>query len=158
MIAPVNGVVLSPADADFIVGALEHAAQIIDSRPAPRLAHTIDQLRRAIRKCRAQEGETLHNDTNGPSSRADETTAAQDDRCEHVSTADAARILGVKPVAVRAMARRTPETLGSTHHGGRWRHRLDRVEQRATRNSRRYAVLVSTPGVTDALPRAHTDR
>lgn len=158
MITAVNGVLLAPEEAEFIVGALEQIGQMLDSRPSTKLGHTIEQLRRMSRKCRAHNGETQQSATNEGSSRADETEPAQDDRCEHVSTAEAARILGVKPAAVSAMARRTPETLGSTHHGGVWRHRLDRVEQRAIHKHRRYAVYISTPGVNDAHPRAHTDR
>lgn len=158
MITAVNGVILSPQDADFIVGALEQIGELLDSRPAPKLAMAINQLRVASRKCRVYDGQTSHNATNGGSSRADETSPAHDDGCERVSTAEAARILGVKPAAVRAMGRRTPENLGSDRRGGVWTHRLDLVEQRAARKRRRYAVYISTPGVNDAFPRTHTVR
>lgn len=52
MISAISGVVLSPADAEFVVGALdEFVRQLAErrSQPTPKLAHTIAQLRRATR-------------------------------------------------------------------------------------------------------------
>lgn len=156
MISAVNGVLLSPEEAQYIVGAFDEFVQILGEQSphaglSPRLAHAVEQLRVMSRKCVDSNENSLQERDKPGSSQADEPNTLHAVEHVTVSTTDAARILGVKPSAVRAMAKRTPERLGSHHVGGHWRHQLDRVEQRAThKHRRRYTVFVSTPepGVT----------
>lgn len=132
MIAAVNGVLLTPEDAEFIVGALDEFARVLAERsakPTPKLAHTLAQLRKATQKC----GGPRANATAAASSRADQADPINDYGHATVSTTEAARILGIGANAVRAMAQRNPRKLGSRRVGSRWQHDLVRVEHRAGR-------------------------
>ncbi|WP_193048198.1 hypothetical protein [Mycolicibacterium baixiangningiae] len=136
MIAAVTGVVLSPEDAEFIVGALDEFTRVLAERrssPSSRLAGSIEQLRRATRKC----GALSANATPGRSSSADETETGHDASYATCSTVEAARILGVGASAVRNSAQRNPRKLGSRRVGNRWTHDLARVEYHAARRKGR---------------------
>lgn len=139
MISAVTGVLLTPDEAEFIVGGFDEFTRMLAERrsqPSPRLARTVEQLRRATRKCGGPNANDTQNATNGRSSQADEADTAQDVGYATVTTAEAARILGVVPTAVRAQAQRDPSKFGSVRIRGRWHHNRERIEHYAIRKGR----------------------
>jgi hypothetical protein len=136
VIAAVSGVLLTPADAELLVGALDEFTRVLAeqrSRPTPTLAFAIQRLRKATQEC----GDWRGNGTAAQSSRADQADTPQSLGYATVTTAEASRILNVGTSAVRNMAQRNPRKLGSRLVGSRWVHDLARVEHRAARTKGR---------------------
>lgn len=138
---------LTPDDAETLVEALDLLDRVLAERrdmrgnatpaqPSAKLRHLTEQLRRAKRKCAAVAANPAGNSTSGGSSPADHPGSVHDRAHATVGSAEAARILGVQPNAVRMLARRDPTRLGSERVEGRWRHDLALVERRATRKYR----------------------
>lgn len=151
MISAVRGVLLTPDEAEFIIGGFEEFERLLAgqrSQPSPKLARTVDQLRRATRKCGGPYANDTQSATNRGSSQADETNTAQDVGYATVTTAEAARILGVVPTAVRAQAQRDPGKFGSVRIRGRWHHNRERVEHHAIRKGR---IIRSPPASNEGV-------
>jgi hypothetical protein len=145
VITAINGVLLTPDDAAFIVGGFDEFFRLLaehQSQPSPRLAHTVDRLRKTTRKSvdsNANDTPSRANATNAESSQADEAGGVHDPTYATVTTAEAARILRTGQSAVRGLAQRDPTKLGSVRIRGRWHHSLALVQRRAIHQGRAVA-------------------
>jgi excisionase family DNA binding protein len=145
VITNLRGVLLDVDDAAYIAGALEAFARWLAenrSRPTPRLLAVTAQLRKTTQNCAATPQNGRLNGTDGHPASPHGPDFRDDDGNVHyavVTTGQAARILGVTPNAVRALARRG--RLPADRSGGRYllpaRAVVARAEQRAERKAAR---------------------
>ncbi|XTP37167.1 helix-turn-helix domain-containing protein [Mycobacterium sp. TJFP1] len=131
MIERVNGVLLEPDDARYLLDALD--ALLTDRRPSPRLADFIARLRKTSVKA----------DVSAPQTDVDVREVGNEEDSPHdrpydlVTTGEAAAILRLTPGGVRDLARRG--SIPAYRAGGRWvypaRSVVALAEQRAAKRS-----------------------
>ena len=129
MIERVNGVLLEPDDARYLLDALN--ALLTDRRPSPRLADFIARLRKTSVKADVSTAKTdadvreVGNEEDSPHDRL----------YDLVTTGEAATVLGLTPGGVRDLARRG--SIPAYRAGGRWvypaRSVVALAEQRAAK-------------------------
>ncbi|SBS77353.1 conserved hypothetical protein [uncultured Mycobacterium sp.] len=127
MIERVHGVLLEPADAGYLLDALD--ALLRDRRPSPQLAQFIDRLRKTV----AASG-VSRPITGGHARKVGVLHDSQHYAPYDVlDTGEAATILGITPNGVRDLARRG--VLPSHRAGGRYFYPAGAVVARAERQA-----------------------
>lgn len=124
MITQVNGLLLAPDDARYLLDALD--ALLSDRRASPRLADFVARLRRSAGKLASTQENTCVDVSIVGAQQDSAHTAAYD----LVDSGEAARILGCTPANVRDLARRG--RLPRHRAGGRWVYPARSVEGLAT--------------------------
>lgn len=127
MIERVNGVLLAPEDARYLLDALD--ALLSDRRASPRLADFVARLRRSAGKLSSTQDDTCVDVSKVGAQRDSVHTATYD----LVDSGEAARILGCTPANVRDLASRG--RLPRYQAGGRWVYPARSVEQLAARRA-----------------------
>jgi Helix-turn-helix domain len=127
VIERINGVLLAPPDAQYLLDALDALLQ--GRNPTPRLADFIERLRRIAGKLASTQENTCVGVRKVGAQRDSDHTALYD----LVDSGEAAAILGCTPANVRDLARRG--RLPRHRAGGRWVYPAASVEAFAAKRA-----------------------